>query len=362
MRTSNHTDTGASAVFVFGLPQGALTRHLYKMLLEKNIPLRFYHPTANGVIQAKQFHIRTIAIAAEPDLPTEGLAHMLKTAKKLGINFCAIGNRTDWESIIPPTLPELYNLKVLAPDSGWELPLLPQQASHSCTAETDIQKNEKPASEQQQTPQNKQKSEEDKTQPLTPESATPPPAPEEEKEDIDLFETNPPSNEHETDYYLITQLQAKIRRLQVLVVLLLLLILGESTYIATDKLFYSDTPAIALPPQRADDLSKELKTPIRADSSENTENETVPKGNVPPQENTQPDEQTPNPSTTDADNIRYPESRCEEKNSSSTEQSQTICMVRGNKSEAEKNGKIYRAMHACGCPDCQKWILHCDRN
>ncbi len=126
MITANNLRNQPSAVFVFGTPHGALTRYLYEILLRRNATLRVYHPTASGVEKAAFHHVRTIAIAAEPDLPTEGLAEMVQTARRLGIHFCAVGQRSDWESIIPPSLPELYELKVLAPDSGWELPLLPR--------------------------------------------------------------------------------------------------------------------------------------------------------------------------------------------------------------------------------------------
>ena len=129
MITANNLRNQPSAVFVFGTPHGALTRYLYEILLRRNATLRVYHPTASGVEKAAFHHVRTIAIAAEPDLPTEGLAEMVQTARRLGIHFCAVGQRSDWESIIPPSLPELYELKVLAPDSGWELPLLPRSAA-----------------------------------------------------------------------------------------------------------------------------------------------------------------------------------------------------------------------------------------
>ena len=94
MITANNLRNQPSAVFVFGTPHGALTRYLYEILLRRNATLRVYHPTASGVEKAAFHHVRTIAIAAEPDLPTEGLAEMVQTARRLGIHFCAVRQQT----------------------------------------------------------------------------------------------------------------------------------------------------------------------------------------------------------------------------------------------------------------------------
>ncbi len=114
-----------SAVYIIGTPNGATTRRLYEKVLQHESRICLNHPTTESVKAAHRKGVETIVIAVEADLSMREFPHMMKIAQQLGIRFLPVGDRSIWEQIIPISMPELAEWGIQSPEDDWELSLLP---------------------------------------------------------------------------------------------------------------------------------------------------------------------------------------------------------------------------------------------
>ncbi len=125
-----------NAVYIIGTPQGQTTRLLYEKLLQYDTRIKLHHPSTGCVTEAHRNGVRTIVIAADPELPLQDMPAILKTARPLGICFLVVGDKTVWEKTVPLSMPEVAELDVVSPDSDWETPLLPPPPNITLTIES----------------------------------------------------------------------------------------------------------------------------------------------------------------------------------------------------------------------------------
>lgn len=125
-----------NAVYIIGTPQGQTTRLLYEKLLQYDTRIKLHHPSTGCVTEAHRNGVRTIVIAADPELPLQDMPAILKAARPLGICFLVVGDKAVWEKTVPLSLPEVAELDVVSPDSEWETPLLPPPPNITLTIES----------------------------------------------------------------------------------------------------------------------------------------------------------------------------------------------------------------------------------
>ena len=125
-----------NAVYIIGTPQGQTTRLLYEKLLQYDTRIKLHHPSTGCVTEAHRNGVRTIVIAADPELPLQDMPAILKAARPLGICFLVVGDKAVWEKTVPLSLPEVAELDVVSPDSDWETPLLPPPPNITLTIES----------------------------------------------------------------------------------------------------------------------------------------------------------------------------------------------------------------------------------
>lgn len=125
-----------NAVYIIGTPQGQTTRLLYEKLLQYDNRIKLHHPSTGCVTEAHRNGVRTIVIAADPELPLRDMPAILKAARPLGICFLVVGDKTVWEKTVPLSMPEVAELDVVSPDSDWETPLLPPPPNITLTIES----------------------------------------------------------------------------------------------------------------------------------------------------------------------------------------------------------------------------------
>ena len=103
-------------VFVVGLPDEPVTRSMVQALAAQDVFVRVHLPEdAARFLSAMATHQYPLPLAVEPGYDANSIRVLLVSALQYGVRLVPVGSQVIWEQMVPLEMPELVDLRVLAP-------------------------------------------------------------------------------------------------------------------------------------------------------------------------------------------------------------------------------------------------------
>ena len=104
-------------IFVVGLSEGPVTAGVVKALSSQDASVRVYLPEeAAQYLAAFAAHHYPLPLVVEQGYDMNSIRVLLVTALQHGVRLVPVGSQTLWEQMVPLEMPELIDLRVIAPD------------------------------------------------------------------------------------------------------------------------------------------------------------------------------------------------------------------------------------------------------
>lgn len=106
-----------NGIFVVGLSEGPVTESVVKALSSQDVSVRVYLPEeAAQFLAAVAAHHYPLPLVVEPGYDMNSIRVLLVSALRHGVRLVPVGSQALWEQMVPLEMPELIELRVIAPE------------------------------------------------------------------------------------------------------------------------------------------------------------------------------------------------------------------------------------------------------